>query len=154
MGENQKKILQMLSEGKINVDEAQRLLSLVGVEGEKDSTGFSGGNSRPNARYMHVIVEPKPGAPSCDRQDARGHDLHNHKVNVRVPLGLIRAGIKLASLIPSETADQVDKAFKEKGLKFDIRRLKDEDIEDLIAALKESEINIDSDYETVKVYAE
>jgi hypothetical protein len=151
MGENQKKILQMLSEGKINVDEAQRLLSLVGAEGERESPGSGAGTRvKSSVRYMHVIVEPKPGAPA----NCNGHHGHGHKVNVRVPIGLIRAGIKFASLIPSDTADQVDKAFKEKGCKFDIRKLKDEDLEEMIAALRDSEINVDSDYETVKVYAE
>jgi hypothetical protein len=153
MGESQKKILQMLSEGKINVDEAQRLLALVANEGEGDSATPGSRQVKPSARYMHVIVEPKPGAPPCgDRHDLHGH--HGHRVNVRVPLGLIRAGIKFASLIPADTADQVDKAFKEKGFKFDIRKLKDEDLEELISALRDSEINVDSDYETVKVYAE
>jgi len=151
MGESQKKILQMLSEGKINVDEAQRLLSLVGNESEKENAGSSGSTAaKSSARYMRVIVEPKPGAPSkCD-----GHDMHKHKVNVRVPIGLIRAGIKFASLIPSDTADQVDKAFREKGMKFDIRKLKDEDLEEMIATLHDSEINVDSEYETVKIFAE
>ena len=37
MSENQKKILQMLAEGKISVDEAQRLLALIGAEGEKEN---------------------------------------------------------------------------------------------------------------------
>ena len=145
MSENQKKILQMLADGKIKVDEAQRLLDIVGSNGEKE-----GANNSPKGvpRYMHVIVEPKPGV-------SRGHEHHEyHKVNVRVPFGLIRAGIKLATLIPSDAADHVDKAFKEKGLNFDIRKLKEEDLEELVAALHDSEVHVDTDYETVRVYAE
>jgi hypothetical protein len=150
MGENQKKILQMLSEGKINVDEAQRLLSLVGTESDRENQGSSGSFPRTSAKYMRVVVEPKPGAPvSCDT-----HNHHGHKVNVRVPIGLIRAGIKFASLIPTDTAEQVDKALKEKGFKFDIKKIKDEDLEELIAALRDSEINVDNEFETVRVYAE
>jgi hypothetical protein len=150
MSENQKKILQMLADGKINVDEAQRLLSLTDSESgqEKSSEGKSGG-TKLSARYLYVIVEPKPGVT----RQGTGQDFHG-KVNVRVPFGLIRAGMKLATLIPPEAADRVDEAFKEKGMPFDFRKIKDEDIEELISALHDSEVNVDSDYETVRVYAE
>ncbi len=150
MGENQKKILHMLSDGKINVDEAQRLLSLVDTDADRENHDTSGVTSRSSAKYMRVVVEPKPGAPvSGDR-----HDHHPHKVNIRVPVGLIRAGMKFASLIPADTADQVDRALKEKGFKFDIRKIKDEDLEELITSLRESEVNVDSEFETVRIYAE
>lgn len=150
MSENQKKILQMLADGKLNVEEAERLLALLtsAAEGEY-RTGNGSQREKSNARYMHVIVEPKPGAPPRNHK----HDFHG-KVNVRVPLGLIRAGMKLATLIPSEAAEHVDRAFQEKGFSFNIKRLKDEDLEELITALKDSEINVDTEYETVRVNAE
>lgn len=144
MSENQKKILQMLAEGKISVDEAQRLLSLISSDQsnpEQDPRTFS----KPWLRYLRVVVEPKPGA-SVEHRHSR--------VNVRVPFGLIKAGIKLATLIPPEAADKVNSAMKEKGMSFDMRNLKPEDIESIITALHESEINVDTDDETVKVYAE
>ncbi len=144
MSENQKKILQMLAEGKISVDEAQRLLSLTGTEKE---TRNESNNTAPKSspRYLHVVVEPKPGAAPEHRHG---------RVNVRVPFGLIRAGMKLATLIPPEAADKVNDAMKEKGMSFDMRHLKIEDIEELISALHDSEVNVDTDDETVRVYAE
>jgi hypothetical protein len=150
MSENQKKILQMLSDGKLNVDEAQRLLALVNSEGDRAQVAKNTSQKiKSNARYMHVIVDPKPDAPPRNNK----HDFHG-KVNVRVPLGLIRAGMKLATLIPSEAAEHVDKAFKEKGFSFNIKRLKEEDLEELITALQESEVNIDTEYEVIRVNAE
>ena len=44
--------------------------------------------------------------------------------------------------------------MKDKGINFDVRHIKEEDIQELISALCDSEINVDSDYETVRVYAE
>ncbi len=150
MSENQKRVLQMLADGKINVAEAQRLLSLVEEkdDGEKES-GRTLRNSGALPRYIHIIVEPKAGVPH--RENGRHH---HGKVNIRVPLSLIRAGIKFASLMPSDTAEHVDRAFKEKGLSFDVKKLKQEDIQDMIAALENSEINIDNERETVKIYSE
>jgi len=144
MSENQKKILQMLAEGKISVDEALRLLSLTGTD--RDTRNDSNNTaSKSTPRYLHVVVEPKSGAAPEHRHG---------RVNVRVPFGLIRAGMKLATLIPPEAADKVNDAMKEKGMSFDMRHLKIEDIEELISALHDSEVNVDTDDETVRVYAE
>jgi hypothetical protein len=142
MSENQKRILQMLADGKISVEEAQGLLSLTGPD--KSSDANSNGGSKFAVKFLRVVVEPKAGA--LERKHGR--------VNVRVPFALIRAGIKLATLIPPEAADKVNNAMKEKGMSFDMRNLKPEDLEDIITALRESEINVDTDDETVKVYAE
>jgi hypothetical protein len=149
MSENQKKILQMVADGKINVDEAQRLLTLVDSPEESVSGNQDARQVKSKPRYLYVKVEPKPGMS----RSGSGQDFHG-KVNVRVPFGLIRAGMKLATLIPPEAASRVDEAFKEKGIPFDLRQIKDEDLEELIAALHDSEIDVDSDYETVHVYAE
>ena len=144
MSENQKKILQMLAEGKISVAEAERLLSLIGTDKETRSES-NRATSQATPRYLYVVVEPKAGATPEHRHG---------KVNVRVPFGLIRAGVKLATLIPPDAADKVNDAMKEKGMSFDMRHLKPEDIEELIVALHDSEVNVDTDDETVKIYAE
>lgn len=141
MGEEQKRILQMLAEGKISVDEATRLLSLIGSGAEKESTG-TGEKSKTNPRFLYVKVEPKAGS-----QD-------NERVLIRVPFGLIRAGVKFKNLIPPQAADEIDKNLKQSGIAFDIRNLKDEDLEPLIDALKDMEIDVDSNEHTVKVYTE
>lgn len=150
MSENQKKILQMLADGKINVEEAQRLLALVNTPGEESAgSGNAGQKSKSLPRYIRVIVEPKEGSSG---EEGR-HERHG-KVNIRVPLNLIRAGMKFATLMPSETAEHVDRAFKEKGLAFDIKHFKEEDLQQFISALEDSVIDVDNDKETVRIYAE
>jgi hypothetical protein len=148
MSENQKKILQMLADGKINTDEAQRLLELVDSGGAK-TTEDSGQGSQSLPRYIHVIVEPKPGSSA-------GNERHGHhgRVNIRVPINLIRAGMKFATLMPSDTAEHMDRAFKERGLSFDVKKLKEEDLQGLIEALRETEINVDSERELIRIFSE
>ena len=157
----------MLAEGKISVDEALRLLSLTGTD--RDNRNESN-NTAPKSmpRYLHVVVEPKPGVsnhnasysphvpPLPPKPGSLGYDRRDWhgRVNVRIPFSLIRAGMKLATLIPPEAADKVNDAMKEKGMSFDMRHLKIEDIEELISALHDSEVNVDTDDETVRVYAE
>jgi len=148
MAEEQKRILQMLAEGKITVDEASRLLYLVGARAEGSGENADAlKKDRSRARFLYVKVEPKEGAAHAG---CTGHE----RVNVRVPVALVRAGVKLTALMPPHVADEVNHAMKEKGVGFDVRNLKDEDIEQIISALGEAEINVDTDEATVRVYAE
>ncbi len=154
MAEEQKRILQMLADGRITVDEASRLLYLVGAKTE-DSGETAVGTKAPGtqAKFLYVKVEPKEGAVHAEH--AGGPGWHDHgRVNVRVPLALVRAGMKLTALMPPHVAEDVNQAMKDKGIGFDVRNLKDEDIERLIAALGESEINVESDEATIRVHAE
>ncbi len=58
------------------------------------------------------MVEP---GPSSD---------HHDRVNIRVPLKLIRAGLKLASFIPKDAQDKVNEALQEKGIDADFSKVK------------------------------
>jgi hypothetical protein len=146
MSDNQKRILQMLAEGKISVDEATRLLSLVSVEnGSTANQTSSSSESKHSLKYLYVHVEPKEGYQK---------EVEHGRVNIRIPIGLIRAGMKLKALIPPQVADDVNRAIKEKGFNFDIREIKDEYLEELIAALGDTEINVDSQEAEVRIHAE
>ena len=154
MSENQRKILQMLAEGKITVDEASRLLYLLGEN--KDAAGEEKGTERvikPEPKYLYVRVEPKEGAVPPERW-RHGPYKEPGKVNVRIPVSLVRAGMKLTALMPPQAADDINRALKEKGINFDVRNLKDEYIAQLIDALSDTEINVDSEEATVRVYAQ
>jgi hypothetical protein len=70
-------------------------------------------------------------------------------------MSLIRAGIKLTSLIPSEARDKVNLALHEKGIDFDARNMRPEDIEELIGSLSDLEVDVVSKTgESVRVYVE
>ena len=142
MDENKNKILQMLSEGKISVEEASRLLYLVGEGRNADNPDNGIKKSKSNAKYLYVKVNPKEGHQDSER------------VNVRIPVSLVRAGMKLTALMPPDVAENVNRAFKDKGMGFDIRNLDNNFIEQLVNALKEEEIDIDSEEAHIKVYAE
>ena len=142
MSDSQKRILDLLAEKKISVDEAQRLLSLTGSE--KD-TGAKGPDDTPapmgKPRYFRVQVQPEDGSGK-------------KSVNVRIPMALIRAGMKLNSLIPGHASDEVNEALREKGIDFDVRNLKPEDFDELVAALTDLEVDVKGGREKVHIYVE
>ena len=147
MTDNRKRILEMLAEKKITVDEAERLLSLIGAEGVTgDQSSDTVQDKKRPAKYLRVVVQPgskgEPGGSNAER------------VNIRVPMNLIRAGMKLTALIPPEAADKVNEALREKGFNFDMRNLKTDDIQDLVEALGDLEVDVESGREKVHVYVE
>jgi hypothetical protein len=141
--DNQRKILEMLADKKITVDEAERLMTLVNPE-EKVGTEEPRAR-RGSLKYLRIEVIPKPGLQDDEPQDT---------VKIRVPIALIRAGIKLTAFLPPEAYNKVDSALKEKGIDFDIRNIKPEQIEELIQAINELEIDVQNSKQTVKIFAE
>ena len=142
MSDSQKRILDLLAEKKISVDEAQRLLSLTEPE-QESSTGEREESAGPKGKpkYFRILMQP---------EESSGRD----NVNVRIPMALIRAGIKLTALIPDQASDEINEALREKGVDFDVRNLKPEDFEELVAALTDLEVDIKGGREKVHIYVE
>ncbi len=144
MENNRRQILDMLAEGKIQVEEAERLLSLVSQEGESEDSGQTTKENRPPAKYLRVCVEPGDEA----------NEEHTERVNIRVPMALIRAGVKLAALIPSQATDSVNEELRKKGIKFDIGSIKADDLEPLVDALQDLEVDVKDGQHKVRVFVE
>lgn len=146
MSENTKRILDMLAANKITSDEAYRLLDALKNTGETvGETDREFAVPKKFPKYLRVTVTPGENAPS-DKQD---------RVNIRVPISLIRTGIKLTSLIPPQAFDHIDGVLKDKGIQFDVRNIKKEDLNELIDALSDMEIDVESGHgENVKVFVE
>nr|MBN2278726.1 hypothetical protein [candidate division Zixibacteria bacterium] len=138
MSEERRQILNLLAQGKINADEAERLIEALG-EGETKSDNKSYSGCR--AKYLRVLVEPK-----------EGHD--GEHVNIKIPLQIIRAGVKLGKIIPGDAKSSVSRALSENGIEIDLNELKLDKIEKILAALSDTSIDVDSDRERVKISTE
>jgi hypothetical protein len=147
MADNKKKVLEMLAQNKISTDEAYRLLSALESEGStSEGTAKSGTAEKMKSKYLRVCI-----LSGSERE----HGGKGDRVNVRVPMTLIRSGMKFTSLLPPEARDKVTGALHEKGIDFDMRNLKPEDMDELLEALSELEVDVaGSDGETVKVFVE
>lgn len=140
MNEERRKILDMLAQGKITVEEAEKLLAAIGdSSGEPAPAGSEGG--RRTWRYLRVQVDPGPNSESGDR------------VNIRVPFKLIRAGLKFAAFIPRDAHDKVNRAFKDKGLDVDLAKISPQDLEDLVANLDDMTVEVDGK-DKVRIFCE
>jgi hypothetical protein len=134
MNEHRRQILEMLSAGKITADEAERLIAAL----EKDAPAASSGNgsSTPAARakYLRVLVDSENGDNPYHRPV---------KVNIRVPMQLLRAGVRLAGLIPPQAREHVNEALRERGIPFDLSQIRPDNLEELVDQLNELTIDVD-----------
>jgi hypothetical protein len=135
--EERRQILEMLAAGKINADEADRLLGAL--QGGQPATTSSATASRPAPKYLRVMVDAN------EKEDGPVH------INVRVPLALLRAGVRLASLIPGPAQEKVNRALREQGVKFDVSEIKPENINEIIDQLSDFTVDIDQKQDDVKI---
>ena len=74
-------------------------------------------------------------------------------VNVKIPVALVRSGLKLTSLIPDQAMDQINRSMSEHGMSIDLADLEPEDIDELVESLREMEINVDGkNGDVVRIY--
>ena len=142
MNDDRRAILQMLAEGKVTADEAERLISALERNGPAPGAPVATGHNG-SPRYLRVLVdtgEPSEGGPT--------------KVNVRVPMSLLRAGVRLASIIPPQARDQINAEMARNGVPFDINQIRPENLEDLIDQLNDLQVDVDQERTKVRVYCE
>jgi hypothetical protein len=141
MSEDRRSILQMLSEGKLTADEAERLISALERDPALRLEGATP-KAKPAPKYLRVAV---------DTDEGHGGPT---KVNVRVPMNLLRAGVRLSSIIPPHARDRVNAAMRENGVPFDINSLKPENLEELVEQLNDLTVDVDQDRTKVRIYCE
>lgn len=141
MSEQRARILGMLASGKITVEEAEKLLDALGENappaGPQSTQPASVHSGEVKFLRVHVV------------------STQGDNVNVRVPLNLVRAGMKLTSLIPPQAMDKINSSMAEAGVKIDLNSVKPEDIEALIESLREMEVDVDAgNGDKVRVFCE
>jgi hypothetical protein len=126
MNEERKKVLEMLADGKITADEAERLLDALENKSTETTPQTALAETLDNLpQYLFVKVDSDDG----------------DKVNIRVPLKLVKAGIKLKALLPQDAQVKINAKLNEKGINLD--DFEAENFKDLLDALTEFEINVD-----------
>jgi hypothetical protein len=156
MNENRKQILDMLAAGRITADEAERLITAldpgpgVGAGAQAAPGANSAKNTGPSThpKFLRVLVE-------SDESTNGNKGLTT--VNIRVPMQLLRAGVRLAALIPPQAHDQLDSALSSHGIPLTVSQIKPENLEELIDHLEDLTIEVDGKDENttkVRVYCE
>ncbi|GEM_PF-149846 len=181
VGDDRTRILELLAAGKISTEEAARLLDALGARsgegagtsdpaagtgahGASGADGVGGADAQAQAKSGFHRFFPGAGVKTSQKTGASGTpkfmyvkvvSVKGDNVNVKIPVAVMRAGLKLTSLIPAQAQDQINKSMAEHGMSFDLNNFKSDDLEELIDALREMEIDVDSaNGDKVHVYTE
>jgi hypothetical protein len=158
MNEDRRSILDMLAAGKITADEAERLLTALDVNsGSAPESSASAANGTQGAavatkarpKYLRVLVVAD--------ESTTGLKGGATTVNIRVPIQLLRAGVRLAGLIPTQAHDQLDKAFSQHGVPLTLSQIKPENLEEIIDHLEDLTVDVegkDDNKTSVRVFCE
>jgi hypothetical protein len=120
MNHERKKVLEMLSQQKISAEDAEQLLEKIGQ---------TQGTSAESQQDVPLGTAPKF---MCVRVDSVGGDV----VDVRLPIGLLRTGIKLSAMLPKEASEAMSKTG------FDFAQLGSLPTAELVNALKEMSVDV------------
>lgn len=140
--DEKKKILEMLSSGKITVAEAEQLLAAVGQGSDTMATAPMAGLDKKKPKYLRIEVKTQPS------EDGPGDN-----VNVRVPFNLLRAGVRLAQLMPANVRGQVQEGLESSGLNIDLSKVKPEDLDQIVDQLADFQVDVDGK-DKVKIFVE
>jgi hypothetical protein len=133
MSEEIRKVLAMLAAGKVTAQEAEKLLEAIGLPGRDPEP-------RPEPRYFRILVDK----PARDGKQAE-------VVNIRVPITLVRGGLRLGSLFPGMLAKR--KIVLRDGTELDLAKLGAEDLEGMLRDFGELTVDVNGD-ERVRIRCE
>jgi len=141
VNEQRKEILQMLAEGKVTAEEAEQLIAAL--ERDQPAPAAPGSDVRPKGKpkYLRVMV------------DATDEGVAS-RVNIRVPLQLLRAGVRLAALIPAQALGEANAELSRSGVPVDLTQLKPEQLEALVEHLDDMTVEVDQPDTKVRIFCE
>src|SRR5262245_55299586 len=118
MSDDTRRILDLLAQGKITVDEAHRLIEALGSAGEPGSASTdaaaspSSGSEKDKPRYIRIAVH-KPASEHRAEKD----------VKIRVPISVMRGGMRLGAIIPGWGGERMQARLREQGIDLDLSKL-------------------------------
>lgn len=140
MSEERRRILEMLAAGKITAEEAEKLLDAIGESGAAEQVKGDAPKGKP--KFLRIMVEPK-----SDRSN-------KEKVNMRIPLQVVRAGVKLSSILPDGAKEKLSTKLQDKGISINVNDINSECLESIVNSLSEMSIDVDDEKERVRIFCE
>jgi hypothetical protein len=144
-----RRVLDMLSQGKITVDEADRLLKAVGAE--RPAEADTAGDGRPRARWFRINIHK----PANDQAHAP------KDVNIRVPIAVVKGGMRLGAIIATFAGEKAAQRMKDRGLDLDLStingdlsRMNGAEFATFLKSLDDMNIEIDDGKSQVRITTE
>jgi hypothetical protein len=123
MSEDTRQVLELLSQGKVSVAEAEQLLQAVRMPDAAEE-------KKAEPRYFRILVNK----PAKDDKKAES-------VNIKVPMTVVRGGLRLTALFPMMSKKKV----QINGTELDLSTINYADLEAMIKDIGELTVDVDGD---------
>jgi len=131
---DRRRILDMLAARDISIDEADLLLG--------HDPAFAVKSDTRTPKFLRLVLEPRDQAAN------------RRKVDIRVPLGLLRSGVQIARSIPMEKRGPMIIALGTHSLALDLSGVDAENVDEFMAQFKNLTTEIDKKDETLRLFCE
>jgi hypothetical protein len=143
MSDDTRRVLDLLSQGKITVDQADQLLKAV-ASAQPSGEGASAPGAAPRPRWLRINIQKQADDPHGEKKN----------VNVRVPISFVKGGMRLGALIAPFAGEKAIARLRERGYDLDLSRLDAEAIETWLKDVDDLNVHIDNGKEQVRITCE
>jgi hypothetical protein len=147
-----RRILDMLSQGKITVDEADRLIAALGGPEALPGThaGEPSASDKAKAKWIRINVRK----PANEHRAAKD-------VNIRVPIAVVKGGMRLGALIATFAGEKAAKRMQARGVDLDLStihgdlsKMNGPEFDAFLRTLDDVNIEVDDGKSTVRITCE
>lgn len=152
MSDQTRRVLDLLASGRITADEADRLLAALHESEQGSRTEPAGGadSDGPAGRFLRIEVQKAAAGGEPPR-----------RVNIRVPLTVVRSGLRLGALLGGFKGERgwgrfgrLSERLRARGVDVDFDQLDASQIEALLRETGEVTLDIDDGRAQVRVTRE
>ena len=146
-----RRILDMLSQGKITVDEADRLIKALNTNQPAEAAAAEPATGARPARWFRINIH-KPAKDEAHRPK---------DVNIRVPIAVVKGGMRLGAIIGTFAGEKAARRMKARGLDIDLAAINSDlsqmngpEFDEFLRSLNDTNIEIDDGKAQVRITAE
>ena len=155
MSDERRRVLDLLAQGKITVDEADALLKTLGANATREAAGAppagdAATNDPQRTRWVRINVHRLA-------DDCRGEK----DVNIRVPIAVVKGGMRLGAIIATFAGEKAAQRMKARGIDLDISKINDDlskmngaEFDAFLKSLDDTSIEIDDGKSQVRISCE
>jgi SHOCT-like protein len=131
MSDETRRILDLLAQGKVSVDEADQLLKAVGAAPPDAPKDAPREGAAPRVRFVRIAVQKAATEEKSEKQ-----------VNVRVPIALLQGGMRLSAMIPG-CSEAIAEQLRERGVDVDLSKLDQVRLEEVLKSMEQLTVDVD-----------
>ena len=149
MSTDTRRILDLLTQGKVSVDEAARLIDATRAQPGAPGDGAPAGE-RPNPRWIRINVVQAAKEGKQDKE-----------VNIRVPIAVVKGGMRLGAIIATFAGEKAAQRMKDRGIDLDLSKINGDfsrmngaEFDAFMKSLDEMNIEVDDGKSQVRITTE